>query len=145
MTDDCEYVELHTASAFNFFARASQPEELAEQAARLEMPVIALADRNGLYLELQRHQQRDEEFRNQSLLSLASTLRLPLIATNGVRYATEKDRELLDAFTTIRHHTSFDQAGRSLTPNASRSLRSAPEMPALFSDIREAFAKTRTE
>jgi len=275
MTDDAEFVELHAASAFSFLAGASQPEALAEHAAQIEMPAVALADRNGLYgvarfhtmakkcgvkahigaeiavrsagnkltpaswlphqcpdepprivllcasqngyqnlcqlitrfkmretkktegaatledleefsaglicltggdespvaaalarggndeasklierlaaiyghgslyLELQRHQQRDEECRNQSLLRLASSLRLPVIASNGVRYATEKDRELLDVFTTIRHHTSLDQAGRLLTPNASRSLRSAREMGALFRDIPEAVANTR--
>jgi error-prone DNA polymerase len=275
MTDSSEYVELHAASAFSFLAGASQPDTLAERAAQIEMPSVAIADRNGLYgvarfhtmakksgvkahigaeiavssignkitppawlphqcpdepprivllcasqngyqnlcqlitrfkmretkktegaatledleefsaglicltggdegpiaaaltrggqdeasklierlaaiyghgslyLELQRHQQRDEECRNQSLLRLASSLRLPVIASNGVRYATEKDRELLDVFTTIRNHTSLDQAGRLLTPNASRSLRSAREMCALFRDIPEAVANTR--
>jgi error-prone DNA polymerase len=274
MTDGCEYVELHAASAFSFLAGASQPEALVERAAQLDMPAIALADRNGLYgvarfhtmaqkhsvkahigaeiavrsignkltppawlphqfpnepprllllcasqtgyqnlcqlitrfkmreatktegaatledieefsdglicltggdegpiaaalaqgehndasrlidrlsaifgygnlyLELQRHQQRDDECRNQSLLCLAAAHRLPVIATNGVRYATEKDSELLDVFTTIRHHTSLDQAGRLLTANESRSLRSAHEMAALFRDIPEAIANT---
>jgi error-prone DNA polymerase len=49
MTDGAEYVELHAASAFSFLAGASQPETLAERAAQLDMPAIALADRNGLY------------------------------------------------------------------------------------------------
>jgi error-prone DNA polymerase len=274
MTDGCEYVELHAASAFSFLAGASQPEALVERAAELDMPAVALADRNGLYgvarfhtmaqkhginahigaeiaiqsignkltppawlphqypnepprllllctsqtgyqnlcqlitrfkmneatktegaatledieefsdglicltggdegpiaaalaqgehkeasrlidrlsaifghsnlyLELQRHQQRDEECRNQSLLHLAASHRLPVIATNGVRYASEKDSELLDVFTTIRHHTSLDQAGRLLTANESRSLRSPREMAALFRDIPEAIANT---
>jgi error-prone DNA polymerase len=274
MTDGCEYVELHAASAFSFLAGASQPEALVERAAQIEMPAVALADRNGLYgvarfhtmamkhgikahigaeiavcsignkltppswlphqcpdepsrllllcasqtgyknlcqlitrfkmreatktegaatledieefsaglicltggdegpiaaalahgghkeasnlidrltnifgygnlyLELQRHQQRDEECRNQSLLRLAAAHRLPVIATNGVRYATKKDSELLDVFTTIRHHTSLDQAGRLLTANESRSLRSAREMAVLFGDIPEAIANT---
>jgi error-prone DNA polymerase len=274
MTDRCEYVELHAASAFSFLAGASQPEALVKRAAELDMPAVALADRNGLYgvarfhtmakkhgikahigaeiavrsignkltpptwlphqcpnepprllllcasqtgyqnlcqlitrfkmreatktegaatledieefsaglicltggdegpiaeavahgghkgasnlidrlscifgygnfyLELQRHQQRDEECRNQSLLRLAVAHRLPVIATNGVRYATEKDSELLDVFTTIRHHTSLDQAGHLLTANESRSLRSARDMAALFRDIPEAIANT---
>src|SRR5579863_4748525 len=37
--------------------------------------------RNNLYIEVQRHHQRDEEARNQSLLNLSSSLRLPVIAT----------------------------------------------------------------
>jgi len=97
----------------------------------------------SLYMELQRHQQRDEERRNQGLLELAEKHHLPVIATNGVRYATEKDRELLDVLTTIRHHTSLDQAGRLLDLNASRSIRPAREMAELFRDIPEAIANTR--
>ena len=46
MTD---YVELHAASAFSFLAAASQPEALIERAAELDLPALALADRNGLY------------------------------------------------------------------------------------------------
>jgi error-prone DNA polymerase len=270
-----EYVELHAASAFSFLEGASQPDELIEQAGKLEMPAMALADRNGLYgaarfhsagkrmkvkahigaeitvssfpnrltpsawlphqltaeppritllcasqagyqnlcqlitrfkmrettkaegastledleefsaglicltggdegplasglasggeeearkhletlariygnnhvyVELQRHQLREEESRNQALVGLASSLRLPLIAANGVRYAAPKDRELLDVFTAIRHGTSLDKAGRLLTVNAARSLRSAREMSSLFCDIPEAIANTR--
>jgi DNA polymerase III alpha subunit (gram-positive type) len=44
-----EYVELHAASAFSFLAGASQPEALIERAAELDMPAIAIADRNSLY------------------------------------------------------------------------------------------------
>jgi error-prone DNA polymerase len=74
---------------------------------------------------------------------LASGLGLPVIAANGVRYATEEDRELLDLFTAIRHHTTLDQAGRLLTVNSMRSLRTARQMAALFRDIPEAIANTR--
>jgi len=100
--------------------------------------------RTNLYIELQRHQQRDEECRNQSLLALASSLRLPVIATNGVRYATQKDREILDVLSTIRHHTSLDRAGRLLTLNNSRELHPAHHMATLFADIPEAIANTQT-
>jgi error-prone DNA polymerase len=275
MTNGHEYIELHASSAFSFLAAASQPEELIERAAQLEMPAIALADRNGLYgvarfhtmakecgvkahigaeiavssfgnrltppswlphqyadepprilllcasqagyrnlcqlitrfkmreatkaegaatledleefsaglicltggdegplaaaladggqeqtrknaerltaiygrgnlyVELQRHRQREEECRNQSLLDLASALRLPVVATNGVRYATEKDREILDVLTAIRHHTPLDGAGRLLTANDARFLRPACDMAALFRDIPEAITNTR--
>ena len=75
--------------------------------------------------------------------SLASDHGLPLIATNGVGYATEKDRELLDVFTAIRHHTTLDQAGRLLTRNDARMLRPARHMAVLFRDLPEALANTR--
>jgi error-prone DNA polymerase len=105
--------------------------------------LASIYGRSNVYLELQRHQQRDEECRNQSILNLASDLRLPVIATNGVRHATEKDRELLDVFTSIRHHTTLDHAGRLLAANSARHLRAAREMAALFHDIPEAIANTR--
>src|ERR1700744_6124153 len=47
--------------------------------------LASIYGRGNLYLELQRHLQRDEECRNQSLLSIASSLGLSVIATNGVR------------------------------------------------------------
>ena len=43
------YIELHAASAFSFLEGASQPEELIERAVELEMPAMALLDRNGVY------------------------------------------------------------------------------------------------
>ncbi len=43
------YIELHASSAFSFLRGGSFPEQLAEVAAELEMPAIALLDRNGVY------------------------------------------------------------------------------------------------
>ena len=43
------YVELHACSAFSFLRGASFPEQLAEAAAELGMPAMALLDRNGVY------------------------------------------------------------------------------------------------
>ena len=48
------------------------------------------------HIELQRHFIREEEHRNQYLLALAKKKRLPIVATNGVRYATADDKELHD-------------------------------------------------
>jgi error-prone DNA polymerase len=274
-SDNCEYVELHAASAFSFLAGASQPEELIVRAGELGMPSMALADRNGVYgvarfhtagkrcgvkanigaeiavssygealrpapwlpnqvpaepprvtllcasragyqnlcqlitrfkmreaskaegaatladleefsdglicltggdegpmaagltqggydetrkrldrlaaiygrgnvyVELQRHQLREEESRNQALLELAESAGLPVIATNGVRYAQTNERELLDVFTAIKHGLTLDKAGRLLTANAARALRTPQEMARLFRDVPEAIANTR--
>src|ERR1700757_3350227 len=43
------YLELHACSAFSFLRGGSFPEQLAEVAAELEMPAMALLDRNGVY------------------------------------------------------------------------------------------------
>ena len=47
MTDS--YVELHARTAFSFLRGASQPEHLAEEAARLGLPAVAVCDRDGVY------------------------------------------------------------------------------------------------
>src|SRR5690348_11543560 len=43
------YVELHACSAFSFLRGGSLPEQLAEVAAELKLPALALLDRNGVY------------------------------------------------------------------------------------------------
>src|SRR5881409_653811 len=43
------YIEVHACSAFSFLRSGSFPEQLAEVAAELEMPAIALCDRDGIY------------------------------------------------------------------------------------------------
>src|SRR5271156_2220447 len=43
------YIELHAATAFSFLEGASQPERLIERAVELELPAMALLDRNGVY------------------------------------------------------------------------------------------------
>jgi error-prone DNA polymerase len=43
------YTELHASSAFSFLRGASFPEQLAERAADLGLPAVALLDRNGVY------------------------------------------------------------------------------------------------
>ena len=48
-TAPVRYAELHTHSAFSFLDGASTPEELVEEAARLDLRAIALTDHDGLY------------------------------------------------------------------------------------------------
>jgi len=247
------YVELHAASAFSFLEASSLPEDLSTQAARVEMPAMALLDRDGVYgaprlhaacrstgirphvgaeitvvggdrypllvetaqgyrnlcrlvtrmkmrarkgegsvtpedlaeharglvcltgdergplagalrnggprvaraclteltrifgstqvyVELQRHRSRTEEARLDASLQLARALGLPILATNGVRYTDS--REVLDVFTAIRHHRTLETAGRLLTQNDDRRLKSPREMEALFRDLPEAIAQT---
>lgn len=43
------YAELHTHSAYSFLDGASTPEELVEEAARLDLRALALTDHDGLY------------------------------------------------------------------------------------------------
>ena len=43
------YVELHARSAFSFLEGASTPEDLMTAAARLNLPAMAILDRDGVY------------------------------------------------------------------------------------------------
>ncbi len=90
---------------------------------------------NNVYVEIQRHQEREQEWRNQAAIRIARSLKLPVLATNGVRYARPYDREILDLFTAVRNHTELDRAGRLLALNNQRHLRPACEMAALFRDV----------
>jgi error-prone DNA polymerase len=247
------YVELHAASAFSFLQAASLPEDLATSAARMDMPGLAIVDRDGVYgaprfhlaarqagvrphigveltlkgghrcpllvatrqgyrnlcrlitrmkmrerkgegeasldelaehaaglicltggergplastlrnggpqvsraclyqlqeifgpdnvyVEVQRHFNREEEARIEASVILARQMRMPLVATNGVRHTDH--REILDVFTAIRHHRTLETAGRLLSRNAERRLKSPREMARLFSDLPEAIANT---
>ena len=90
------------------------------------------------HLELQRHRIREEEHQNIRLTALARRLRLPLVATNGVRYARAEDKELHDVLTCIREGVHVDSAGRLLGINRERYIKSPEEMCALFADLPEA-------
>jgi error-prone DNA polymerase len=105
--------------------------------------LVSIYGRSNLYVELQRHNDRQQESRNICLTDLASKLRLSVVATNGARFATQQERELLDIFTSIRNHIPLHQAGRLLSRNCLRHLRSSREMHALFCDLPEAIANTR--
>jgi error-prone DNA polymerase len=113
-----------------------------EEGRRTAEHLLHIFGRENVYIELQRHQEREEEWRNQAAIRIANSLNLPLIATNGVRYATAYDREIQDLFTAIRNHVELDQAGRLLAINSRRHLRSARQMAALFRDIPGAVENT---
>ena len=98
--------------------------------------------RNNVYVELQRHADRFQEARNQAAIGLARELHLPLLATNGVRYATPAERQIADVFTCLKNKRRLDTAGRLLAQNSQRYIRSAEEMAQLFADLPEAIANT---
>lgn len=113
-----------------------------EEGRRLIHCLTHTFGKHNVYVEVQRHRIREQEARNEAAISLAHEFKLPVLATNGVNMATAYEREILDVLTTIRHHTTLDQAGLLLQHNANRHLRSAKEMCALFRYLPEAIAET---
>ncbi len=104
--------------------------------------VIGVFGRAQVYVEVQRHLTRDEEAGNRVLMAAAEAYRVPVIATNGVRFATPDARPLYDVVTCIRHGTTLAHAGRRLAVNAERYLKSPKQMQALFRDLPQALAHT---
>src|SRR6185312_3929397 len=76
-------------------------------------------------------------------IPLARRARLPLLATNDVRYARSADRRLYDVLTCVRHHATVDEIGRRLPRNGERWLKPPAEMARLFEDLPEAIRRTR--
>jgi error-prone DNA polymerase len=104
--------------------------------------LVDIFGRDCVYVELQRHFLREEEAANQRAVEIAQALRLPLLATNGVRYAMPQEREVLDVFTCLRNHRTLETAGRLLVRNAESRVKAPHEMARLFSDLPEALAQT---
>jgi error-prone DNA polymerase len=113
-----------------------------EQARRSVECLAGIFGHGNVYVELQRHLHRQQEARNRAAIEIARSLKLPLLATNGVCYATPRERELCDVFTAIRHHATLATAGRLLARNSERHLKSPQQMQQLFADLPEALANT---
>jgi error-prone DNA polymerase len=128
---------------------AATLEELAEFSRGLlcltrhaDERLLEIFGRQNVYAELQRHHNREEEARNQDIVERARRLGIPLVATNGVAYATAAQRELLDVFTCVRNKVTLATAGRLLEPNSERHVKTPVEMARLFADLPEAIANT---
>ena len=129
---------------------AAIPEEFAEfspglvcLAARPDARFLHLFGAKNVFVELQRHYNRSEEALNQALIDFARQHRLPLVATNGVSHAAPESREALDVLTCVRHKTTIHEAGRLLSINSDRYLKSSQEMSRLFADLPEAISNTK--
>jgi error-prone DNA polymerase len=105
--------------------------------------LVGMFGRERVYVELQRHLRRDEESDNHALCSLASAYHVPIVATNGVRFAEPADRPLYDVLTCLRHKTTIAQAGRRLSVNAERYLKTPEQMAKLFHDLPQAMTASR--
>jgi error-prone DNA polymerase len=104
--------------------------------------LVSVYGRDSVYVEVQRHLDDEEEKRNQAVIALARSCKLPLVATNGVCYATPAERRILDVFTCLEHKTTLADAGRILQKNSERYLKNAAAMNELFIELPEAIANT---
>lgn len=116
--------------------------DAAEEAEREVGRLVRLFGSGNVYIELQRHHDREQESRNQILVSIARQRGLPLLATNAATYAHPEKRLLADVLRCTQHKTTIAEAGTLLHENAERYLKTSTEMRALFVDLPDAFANT---
>jgi error-prone DNA polymerase len=140
-TEDGPLFAARLESAYRPAAGGNPPLNIREIQTNAET-LIDIFGRENVYAELQRHFNREEEARNHAVIAIARRLKLPLLATNGVCYATRAQRQVADVFTCIRNHVRLETAGRLLSLNSERFVKSPKEMNELFADLPEAIANT---
>jgi error-prone DNA polymerase len=82
----------------------------------------------NFWIELQRHLLPDDGPRIRSLLAVATTLELGIVATGGVHYARPEHRDLADVLSCVRQKTTLESAGTRLRANGEYYMRSPDEM-----------------
>jgi error-prone DNA polymerase len=78
-----------------------------------------------------------------AIAGIAKTTNVPLLATNNVLYHRAARHRLQDVLSCIRLHTTLEEAGTLLQPNAERHLKSAADMQRLFRSFPMALEESR--
>ncbi len=87
------------------------------------------------------HGGRDRR-RQARLARIAAKARVPILATNDVRYAVADDRSLHDIVACIRESTTIQRAGKRLNANGERHLKDAGDIAHLYRDRPHAITET---
>ncbi|WP_027550431.1 error-prone DNA polymerase [Bradyrhizobium sp. Cp5.3] len=96
----------------------------------------------GVWLAASLLYRGDDRRRLARLDDLATTAKVPLLATNEVLYHHPARRPLQDVLTCIREKTTIEAVGRKLEANAERFLKTPREMSRLFRDFPDAIVET---
>ena len=113
-----------------------------ERASDFVGSLARIFGRENVFVELQRHSCRKQEARNQALVQLARKMQLPLLATNGVAYATADKRDLQDLLTCVKEKLPITEAGILLNSNGERHMKTSEQMSRLFADLPDAVGNT---
>ncbi len=111
-------------------------------AAECLAELVALFGRSNVFVEVQRHLDREQERVLTALVRLARATRVSLVASTQPLYVRPSGRAIADVFTCIREKTDLDHAGRLLAANGEHMLRSATTMAQRFHDLPDAIANT---
>jgi error-prone DNA polymerase len=94
------------------------------------------------YLAATRRFRDDDDILLYQLHELSKKFELPLIATGDVHYHIKERRQLQDILTCTREHTTIQNAGYLLHPNAERHLKPIAEIERLFRAYPSAVRRT---
>ncbi len=109
--------------------------------ARIALSRLSAIFPNRLYVEIQRHREREDKTDETALIDLAYALDLPLVATNEPFFPKPDYFEAHDALMCIADGAYVHQEDRRrVTPD--HYFKSADEMVALFDDLPEAIENT---
>ncbi|GAB6034308.1 DNA polymerase III subunit alpha [Galenea microaerophila] len=97
---------------------------------------------NRFYLELTRTDKPEEEPYIQTALEVAHRYQLPVVATNNVRFLTEKDFDVHEVRVCIHQGYVMEDPNRPKSYSPQQYLKSTTEMVSLFADIPEAIENT---
>ncbi|MGB8267098.1 MAG: PHP domain-containing protein [Candidatus Velthaea sp.] len=97
---------------------------------------------DAFYLEVQHHARSEDAALIHASAKLGRALGVPIVATNGVAYATRADALLADVLQCIRYKTTLAKAGTLLRPNHEHDLKTPAKMAALFRAYPHAIANT---
>ncbi|MET9629039.1 error-prone DNA polymerase [Lentzea sp. NPDC006480] len=93
--------------------------------------IVRLTDLFGtgrVHVELTDHGLPEDSKRNDLLFAMAQDLKLPVVATNAVHYATPSRGRLAAAMAAVRARSSLDDMAGWLPPSPAAFLRSGEEM-----------------
>ena len=96
----------------------------------------------SIYIELNRNFMYGDSNRINSLISIGSDMKLPLVATNNVHYHIADRYKLQNALTSIRSNTNLDKLTHLLKINSEFYLKSESQMQRLFKSIPKALTNT---
>lgn len=97
---------------------------------------------NDYYLELQRTSRDGEEQYIKEVVSLASQLSIPVVATNDVRFMDVSDFEAHEARVCIQSSRVLNDPKRPKNYSDQQYFKTAEEMAVLFADLPEALQNT---
>jgi error-prone DNA polymerase len=102
--------------------------------------LVELFGHRHLHVELVDHRLPEDGPRNDALHAAAQRRRLPVVASNAVRYAAPRSARLAAALAALHRRQDLDTAAGHLPPAPAAHLRTAEEMATLMSRYPDAVA-----